>query len=103
MSNNLELQRRWNEKSLAILVAIVFLFMIITEVHQGTSNFLIYLYFLYLPLAFWGVWLNFTKPDAKIVDDKIYLFKNLIGKPIVLNINEIQSIERNHLEVPVYI
>lgn len=101
MEDNRELRRQWQEKAMWIAGSTIVLSFLGYYILQRASFPRIFWFSIYTLFFAWGSWLALTKPDAKIIQDRMYLFKWLQSKPTVLMISEITSIKR-HSEFPIW-
>jgi hypothetical protein len=102
MQTKIELKRRWQEKFVLLLGLGIALFLLgrsfffLPEFDDKTISIIFLLVWLY-----W-IWISFTTPNILIENGKLNLYKRFSRKPIVISLNDIQTIKRNPNKLPIW-
>ena len=96
-----ELKHQWQEKAKWLAGLTVASALLGYWIIRGASVFGIFLFLISTSLFAWGALQTFTKPEVQIVGGRMYLFRRLSPKPVILTLNEIQSVERPS-ETPIW-
>ncbi len=101
MTTNHELKRQWPDKIMWPAGITITIYLTGPLVLREPSVYNIVVSLCYVSFFAWGSWIAFTKPDAQIINDKMFLFEWLQSKPTVVRVTEINSVKR-HSETPIW-